>query len=151
MELTHVTIVILASMVFALAGMVGYLYWQQTRMLQHIQSLSIAISSKMIEQQPEPEPEPEVEVEAQEDAESESMPELVSETVIKEEDNATVADDRVSVDEKVYVVDGPPPTDVDDLSSKKASELRNMLTQKGIPFGKRDAKSVLIELLKASA
>jgi hypothetical protein len=40
---------------------------------------------------------------------------------------------------------------VDELSSKKASELRDLLTQKGIPFGKRDAKSVLIQLLKATA
>ena len=132
MELTHVTIVVLASMVFAIAGMVGYLYWQQTRMLQHIQSLSMAISSKMVEPEPAPEPAPEPEPEPEPEAEEE-----------EEED------DRVSVENKVDNVEGP--TDVDELSSKKASELRDLLTQKGIPFGKRDAKSVLIQLLKATA
>ena len=136
MELTHVTIVVLASMVFAIAGMVGYLYWQQTRMLQHIQSLSIAISSKMVDPEPEPEPEP-VPQPAPE-------PEPEPEPEAEEEE-----DDRVSVENKVDNVEGP--TDVDELSSKKASELRDLLTQKGIPFGKRDAKSVLIQLLKATA
>lgn len=126
------TIVVLASMVFAIAGMVGYLYWQQTRMLQHIQSLSMAISSKMVEPEPAPEPAPEPEPEPEPEAEEE-----------EEED------DRVSVENKVDNVEGP--TDVDELSSKKASELRDLLTQKGIPFGKRDAKSVLIQLLKATA
>jgi len=138
MELTHVTIVILASMVFAIAGMVGYLYWQQTRMLQHIQSLSIAISSKMVE------PEPEAEPEAEPAPEPAPEPEAKSEAEAEEDE-----DDRVSVEDKVDNVEGP--TDVDELSSKKASELRDLLTQKGIPFGKRDAKSVLIQLLKATA
>jgi hypothetical protein len=137
MELTHVTIVVLASMVFALAGMVGYLYWQQTRMLQHIQSLSIAISTKMVAPEPEPEPEPEAETEP------EAEPEAEAEADADEEE-----DDRVSVDDKVENVEGP--IDVDELSSKKASELRDLLTQKGIPFGKRDAKSVLVQLLKAT-
>jgi hypothetical protein len=125
-------------MVFAIAGMVGYLYWQQTRMLQHIQSLSIAISSKMVE------PEPEAEPEAEPAPEPAPEPEAKSEAEAEEDE-----DDRVSVEDKVDNVEGP--TDVDELSSKKASELRDLLTQKGIPFGKRDAKSVLIQLLKATA
>ena len=141
MELTHVTIVVLASMVFALAGMVGYLYWQQTRMLQHIQSLSIAVSSKMVA--PEPEPEPEEEGEAQ------VHPEPEPEHEREDAETQTTADDRLTVEGKVENVEGP--TDVDELSSKKASELRDLLTRKGIPFGKRDAKSVLIQLLKATA
>jgi hypothetical protein len=145
MELTHVTIVVLASMVFALAGMVGYLYWQQTRMLQHIQSLSIAVSSKMVA--PEPEPEPEEEGEAQVHPEPEPEPEPDHEH--EDAETQTTADDRLTVDGKVENVEGP--TDVDELSSKKASELRDLLTRKGIPFGKRDAKSVLIQLLKATA
>jgi hypothetical protein len=43
------------------------------------------------------------------------------------------------------------PVDIDDLQSKTAVQLRELLTQKGIPFGKRDSKSALIELLKATA
>jgi hypothetical protein len=137
MELTYATIVVLASMVFVLSAMVGYLYWQQTRMLQHIQSLAIVISTQMAPQQlPEPEPESDNEEEAPEEEEEE--------------------DDRVSVKEEVEKVDGPPvedkdKVDVDDLQDKTAAQLREMLTKKGIPFGKRDAKPVLIQLLKATA
>lgn len=136
MELTYATIVVLASMVFVLSGMVGYLYWQQTRMLQHIQSLAIVISTQLVPQsQPEPEPEPEPEATTQTKPEAESDDE----------------DDRVSVKDEVEHVAGPPADDVDDLESKTASQLREMLTKKGIPFGKRDAKTVLIQLLKATA
>jgi hypothetical protein len=142
MELTYVTIIVLASMIFVLAGMIGYLYWQQTRMLQHMQSLSTFIASQMTqppeehedEVQPLPEPEPESKVES--DSESED-------------------DDRLSVEEKVEVVEGPPSSkeevDIDDLQSKTATQLKELLTQKGIPFGKRDSKPVLLQLLKAIA
>ena len=134
MELTYATIVVLASMVFVLSGMVGYLYWQQTRMLQHIQSLAIVISTQLT-----PAPEPELQEEKEED----------------EEDD----DDRVSVKEEeqeVEKVEGPPPVseekvDVDDLQDKTKKQLQEMLTTKGIPFSKNDAKPVLIQLLKATA
>lgn len=140
MELTYATIVVLASMVFVLSAMVGYLYWQQTRMLQHIQSLAIVISTQLT---PQPMPEPELE-----DKQDEASP----------EDEEEEEDDRVSVKEDVEKVDGPPSeekkedkVDVDDLQEKTAAQLRDMLTKKGIPFGKRDAKPVLIQLLKATA
>jgi hypothetical protein len=150
MQLTYVAVVILASMVFVLSGMVGYLYWQQTRMLQHLQSLAGVISTHLVrrpEPQPEPEPEPEAEVEAEPETEQEQddMPLLVS---IKE----VAEDDRLSVEK----VDGPPATapitvKTDDLDKKTSAELRELLTSRGIPFGKRDAKSVLLQLLKATA
>jgi len=135
MELTYVTIVVLASMIFVLSGMVGYLYWQQTRMLQHLQSLAMALASFVESQRPEPEPEAEPEAEE---------------------------DDRLSVEveEKVEIVEGPPskaPTattdndDIDDLDGKTAPQLRELLSKKGIPYGKRDSKSVLLQLLKASS
>lgn len=140
MELTYATIVVLASMVFVLSAMVGYLYWQQTRMLQHIQSLAIVISTQLT---PQPMPEPEIE-----DKQDETSP----------EDEEEEEDDRVSVKEEVEKIDGPPSeekkedkVDVDDLQEKTAAQLRDMLTKKGIPFGKRDAKPVLIQLLKATA
>jgi hypothetical protein len=140
MELTYVTIIVLASMVFALAGMVGYLYWQQTRMLQHIQSLSVVLSSQLV--RPEPLP-------VEEEDEPEAAAEVPTETEPEKEE-----DDRVSVDEKVEVVKGPPAeqeVDVDDLQNKTSTQLRDLLTQKGIPFGKRDSKTILIQLLKASS
>jgi hypothetical protein len=129
MELTYVTIVVLASMIFVLSGMVGYLYWQQTKMLQHIQSLALALASYSESVQPQPVSEPE------------SEPDEV--------------DDRVSVELPVTTVDGPPPAaeedDVDDLHLKTAPELRELLSKKGIPYGKRDSKNTLLELLKTTA
>jgi hypothetical protein len=131
MELTYVTIVVLASMVFVLSGMVGYVYWQQTRMLQHLQSLALALATHV---------------------------EMTKQQVVEQEEEEE--DDRVSVkeEEKVEVVEGPPKEDkepkeddVDDLQDKTASELKELLTKKGIPFGKRDSKPVLIQLLKATA
>jgi hypothetical protein len=126
MQFTYVTIVVLASMMFVLSGMVGYLYWQQTKLVQHVQSLALALAThventRVVEVEEEPEAEAESEVEE---------------------------DDRVSVKETVEVVQGPP--DVDDLQTKTAPQLRELLTAKGIPFGKRDSKTALLELLKAS-
>lgn len=133
MELTYATIVILASMIFVLSGMIGYLYWQQTRMLQHIQSLAIVISTQLVPQHQEQEKHEEEVEESEEE------------------------DDRVSVkEEEVEKVEGPPAEekkedDIDDLQDKTAAQLRDLLTKKGIPFGKRDSKPVLIQLLKATA
>jgi hypothetical protein len=138
MELTYATIVILASMIFVLSGMVGYLYWQQTRMLQHIQSLAIVISTQVVPQH--------------------RHEEIVEKEEIPEEEEEE--DDRVSVEEEVDVekVEGPPEekkgdekVDIDDIQDKTATQLREMLSKKGIPFGKRDSKPMLLQLLKATA
>jgi hypothetical protein len=139
MELTYATIVVLASLVFVLSGMVGYLYWQQTRMLQNIQSLAIVVSSHFTAPPPMPEDE-EVEEKPAED-----MP-------AEEEEEAEVdEDDRVSVKEEVEKVDGPPKVDVDDLQDKTKKQLQELLTKKGLPYNKADSKTVLIQLLKATA
>lgn len=141
MDLTYVAITVLASMIFVLAGMVGYLYWQQTHMLQHLQSLALALAAH---------------VEQMRQAEIQDLVEEPEQT--QEEAPPSEDDDRLSVEK----VEGPPETDdkrssdsaspdVDDLQSKTAAELRDLLTQKGIPFGKRDSKSTLLELLKAVA
>ena len=144
MELTYATIVVLASMIFVLAGMIGYLYWQQTRMMQHLNSIAIVISTHLAPRPVQEEKEEEEEVqERHADVESEEEEE----------------DDRVSVKDEVEHVEGPKETvaetkveeDVDDLQDKTAAQLRELLTKKGIPFGKRDPKTVLIQLLKATA
>jgi len=150
MQLTYVAVVILASMVFVLSGMVGYLYWQQTRMLQHLQSLAAVLSTQLVRRaEPEPEaehePEPEPEHQPETEAAEVNLP-TVSEAVTETED-----DDRLSVDK----VDGPPAAaavaSTEDLEGKTAVQLRELLTQKSIPFGKRDSKAVLLQLLKATA
>lgn len=115
-------------------------------MLQHLQSLALALAA-VAEQIREPAPEP------------------VHVNQIGHDEESEEEDDRVSVKETVEVVEGPPKTaepstptatsadhdDVDDLQDKTSAELKDLLTKKGIPFGKRDPKSVLLQLLKATA
>ena len=126
-------------MVFVLAGMVGWLYWQQTRLFQNMNSVLMAIGdiTRAIDQSPAAEPEPESEVK------------LAPTPAVAEEDE----DDRASVEESATeVVDGPPAAiDVDALQSKTKKELQDMLSKRGLPFSKTDAKPTLISLLKATA
>jgi hypothetical protein len=138
MELTYVTIVVLASLIFVLSGMVGYLYWQQTRMLQNMGSLAMALGAHIENTRQEQVEEQPVAVDLPE------VPEVPAEESDEE-------DDRVSVKETVEVVEGPPAADIDDLQDKTSTQLRELLSKKGIPFGKRDSKSVLIQLLKATS
>jgi peptidoglycan hydrolase CwlO-like protein len=137
MELTYVTIIVLASMIFVLSAMVGYLYWQQTRILQNVQSIALALASHIESTRPQVE-----------------FVEQVQQTEPEEEDEEEEEDDRVSVEEKVETLEAPPKeseTDIDDLQDKTASELRELLTKKGIPFGKRESKASLLQLLKATS
>jgi hypothetical protein len=140
MEFLHASIALLASMVLVLAGMVGWLYWQQTRLFQNMNSIVMVIGELTRPQYVEEIPAPPVE-------ESPSAPPT---TPMPEED------DRVSVEEEapsaVEHIEGPPgPIDVDSLTSKSAKELKEMLTKRGIPFGPRDTKNALVSLLKATA
>jgi hypothetical protein len=154
MELTYVTIVVLASMIFVLSGMVGYLYWQQTRMLQHLQSLAMVVANQVSEMQEQVEnAEEEVEVEEEEipsepekGGDEHAEPDVPP---VEEEEE----DDRLSVEEVEGPVskDTPPDLDIDDLATKTVVQLRELLTQRGIPFGKRDSKTILLQLLKATA
>ena len=137
MDFLHASVALLASMVLVLAGMVGWLYWQQTRIFQNMNSIVMVIGElarpSMIEEKSEPIPVP--------------PPSPASE------------DDRVSVDEepevetesKVDIVDGPEIMDTDGLESKTKKELADMLTKRGIPYSKNDNKTTLISLLKATA
>ncbi len=127
-------------MVLVLAGMVGWLYWQQTRLFQNMNSIVMVIGelARPVAPVPVPEPEPELEPIKTDDIELEDF-----------------TDDRVSVEEenspKVEVVSGPEPIDTDGLESKTKKELTDMLTKRGIPYSKNDNKTTLISLLKATA
>lgn len=134
MEIERTAIALLASMVLVLAGMVGWLYWQQTRIVQNMGHIIAAIGE--LAQRPAvvsfPAPA------------ATKEPEPVDE---EEED-----DDRASVEhETPAVVSGPPPTDIDDLDGKSKKDLQDILTKRGIPYSKSDTKSALISLLKATA
>lgn len=147
MEFLHAALALLASMVLVLAGMVGWLYWQQQRIFQNQSNLTLVIGELArsltapkpmeIEEEvpvPEPEAEPEVEAEA-------TVPEVAPEVAPE--------DDRVSVEEGPEVVDTV--LDTDGLEGKTKKELQEILTKRGIPFGKNDNKGVLISLLKATS
>ena len=139
MDLMYVTLIILASMIFVLSAMVGYLYWQQTRMMQQLNSISFAVSSHLASIAPPELPEPEADTDAEPESE-------VQEVEVPE----TEEDDRASV-EQVEIVSAPPEPDIDDIQSKTTKQLQELLTKKGIPYGKRESKTTLMELLKATA
>lgn len=148
MEFLHASIALLASMVLVLAGMVGWLYWQQTRLFQNMNSIVMIIGELARPPVPAPLPEPE----AVTIPEPESEQEVQVKKEEAEEAEEEEEDDRVSVEETPDVVDGPPaPLDTDSLESKTTKELKDLLTKRGIPYGKRDSKNILISLLKATA
>ena len=134
MEFENAAIALLASMVLVLAGMVGWLYWQQTRMFQNMNNIVMALG-ELAQRQFTPEPE----LVEQEDIQ-------ITEVVQPEDDRLSVEEDE---EEKPAVVDGP--LEIDGLEQKSLKELRDLLTKKGIPFGKRDTKGALVSLLKATA
>ncbi len=147
MEFQHVSIALLASMVLVLAGIVGWLYWQQQRLFQNMNNI-IAIVGELARPPPIHEPEP------VEEKEVEPTTEETAPAPVREEE-----DDRVSVEEEkptgpADVVSGPPasaPLDTDNLEDKTKKELQDILSKRGIPFSKGDNKGALISLLKATA
>lgn len=146
MEFLHASLALLASMVLVLAGMVGWLYWQQTRLFQNMNSIIMVIGELA-------RPPPPVEEEL---VDLVGLSEKVGETIAElKEAAAPEEDDRASVEPeapKTESVEGPPaPLDTDGLESKSKKELQEILTKRGIPFGKGDTKSGLISLLKATA
>lgn len=148
MDLTYATILVLAAMVFVLAGMIGYVYWQQTRTIQHVQSLALLVQSLVAQPIEEQAQVAEVPVIPQAPQAPQAPQEIDEDT--DEEDE----DDRVSVEH----VSAPPATaavadimDTDDLHIKTKAQLQKQLSEKGIPYAKSDNKTTLIELLKATA
>lgn len=131
MEFEHAAIALLASMVLVLAGMVGWLYWQQTRMFQNMNNIVMVVGELAA-------------------AKTEVPPVEEAVPAVEEEE-----DDRVSVEEEkppADIIEGPPAADdTDGLEGKSKKELQDILTKRGIPFGKGDNKNALISLLKATA
>lgn len=128
----NLSVLVLATMVAVLAGMVGYMYWQQNKVIQAVTQLSGFVASQFIKQ-----PDLEVEEEDSEDDDRESVEET---TTAKEEENSPKEDKPTEI-----------VTDIDDFEGKTAVQLKELLSKKGIPYGKRDSKSVLLQLLKASS
>lgn len=121
-------------MVLVLAGMVGWLYWQQTKIFQNMNNI-VAVIGELAQRPAQiafPEPVKEEEPEPEE-----------------EDDRATVEDEGRP---EVPVVEGPPDhLDTDNLEDKTKKELQDILTKRGIPYSKSDNKGALISLLKATS
>ena len=137
MEFQQASIALLASMVLVLAGMVGWLYWQQTKIFQNMNNI-VAVIGELAQRPAQiafPEPV--------------KQEEPVTEEHEEEDDRATVEDEGRP---EVPVVDGPPDhLDTDNLDEKTKKELQDILTKRGIPFSKGDTKTSLISLLKATS
>jgi len=140
----NVSVLVLATMVLILAGMLGYLYWQQNKLMKVVASLHAYVQTL---QQPvilshdleEPVPEDEDDSDLDSELDDEKTEEKVGET--QEVQEITLEEPQTEVVTE----------DVDDLQSKTTAQLRELLNKKGIPYGKRDSKTVLLELLKASS
>lgn len=132
MNVTNVSVLVLATMVSVLAAMVGYMYWQQNRVLNAVNSLSAFISSQFVQQPP-------LDVDESED----------DRQSVEQEQEVEVVENALpeTVPAPVPV---PAPSVEDSLENKSSAELRELLSQKGVPYGKRDSKVKLLELLKAS-
>lgn len=144
MEFLHASIALLASMVLVLAGMVGWIYWQQTRLFQNMNAVALVIGDLNQTLMATQAAQPKVELA--------SVPEPTETLQRAEIPTSDDEDDRLSVPQDAEVVDGPPvPLDTDGLQEKSKKELQEILTQRGIPYSKSDAKPVLISLLKATA
>jgi hypothetical protein len=143
MEFLHAAIALLASMVLVLAGMVGWIYWQQTRLFQNMNAVALVIGDLNTTLMATQSAQPKVELA--------SVPEPTETLQRAEIPTSDDEDDRLSVPQDADVVDGPPaPLDTDGLQDKSKKELQEILTQRGIPYSKSDAKPVLISLLKAT-
>lgn len=129
----NISVLVLATMVLVLAGMVGYMYWQQNKVMSVVSSLSSFVASQLV------------------------PPLDVDSDVEEEDDRASVVEEKtVEVVDTVEIPTVPvaevkQEPDVDDLQTKTSAELREVLSKKGIPYCKRDSKSVLLQLLKASS
>jgi hypothetical protein len=130
MEFFHGIIALLSGIVLVLSGLVAWLYIQQSRQSQAINAIAIALTT----------PPPSYP----------SADEVISNNEVPIDDRVTVEehedvdDDN---DEEVEVVG----EDMTDLKSKTVAQLREMLTEKGIPFNKSDKKGTLISLVQAAS
>jgi hypothetical protein len=144
MEFLHASIALLASMVLVLAGMVGWIYWQQTRLFQNMNAVAMVIGdlnqtlmSNIVQ--------PKIEL-----ATIPEPTETLQRADIPVSDDEE--DDRLSIEKEAEVISGPPEAlDMDGLQDKSKKELQEILTTRGIPYSKSDAKGILISLLKATA
>ena len=151
-EFIHGVVALLAGLILVLTALVGWLYLQQSRMSHAINALAVAITApppsfmyssldKQRSSEEESAPQPPQHGEDHDDRMS-----------VHEAADSSVPMEDISAD--IQVLEAPPaeaPSADDDVAGKTISQLRDMLTAKGIPFNKSDKKSTLISLVQVSA
>lgn len=142
MEFEQAAIALLASMVLVLAGMVGWLYWQQTRMFQNMNSI-VMVVGELASRPTFTAPEAVADEEVQPTTED-----TVSPPIPEDEDDRVSVEAEADQTVQATLVEGP---DTDDLDGKTKKELQDILVKRGIPFSKGDTKPALISLLKATS
>jgi len=143
MEFFHGIVALLAFVVLILAGMVAWLYMQQTRLLQAVNALAIAISTP---------PPPMLVAEPQK--EESSTPEPAAPPADAEEDDRVSVyedEDDESTEVEAETKQSEDVPEIVDYTKRTIAELRDLLTQKGIPFNKSDKKTTLVSLIQATA
>ena len=149
-EFIHGVVALLAGLILVLTALVGWLYLQQSRMSHAINALAVAVTapppSFMYSELP---------------AHSEPVGEPISEASAgDDEDRLSVHDiDAPAETPAEATAEAPVPTvedggaedSADAVAGKTVSQLRDMLTAKGIPFNKSDKKPTLISLIQVSS
>jgi hypothetical protein len=157
MEFFHGIVALLAGIVLVLTGLVAWLYIQQSRMSQAINALAVAVTAPPVSFTASLPPELHEEEQAPQD-EYADLPPLESHDEVQEAhvpemepvgELVPETDDRVSVHEEVEEAQVQT-MDAVDVSGKTVAELRQLLTERGIPFNKSDKKSTLISLVQVA-
>jgi hypothetical protein len=147
-EFIHGIVALLAGVILVLSATVAWLYVQQSRTMHAINALAVAVTapppSFMFASPPaDPSPEPPVEMS------SEAPAEDLVEKPEHEDDRISVHDVDASPAEAA--ADAAPSDAIESVQGKTVSQLRDILTAKGIPFNKSDKKPVLISLVQISS
>jgi hypothetical protein len=163
MEFFHGIVALLAGIVLVLTGLVAWLYIQQSRMSQAINALAVAVTAPPVsftaslppELHEEDQAPAQTQTQEYQEQEYADMPPLesVQEAHVPEMEQVgelvPETDDRVSVHEEVEEAQVQT-MDAVDVSGKTVAELRQLLTERGIPFNKSDKKSTLISLVQVA-
>ena len=162
MEFFHGIVALLAGIVLVLTGLVAWLYIQQSRMSQAINALAVAVTAPPVSFTASLPPELHEEEQAPQQLEHEQeqeyadlppLEESVQEAHVPEmeqvDELVPETDDRVSVHEEVEEAQVQT-MDAVDVSGKTVAELRQLLTERGVPFNKSDKKSTLISLVQVA-
>jgi len=153
MEFFHGIVALLAGIVLVLTGLVAWLYIQQSRMSQAINALAVAVTAPPVSFTASLPPELHEEEQDYSDIPPLESHDQVQEAHVPEMEQVgelvPETDDRVSVHEEVEEAQVQT-MDAVDVSGKTVAELRQLLTERGIPFNKSDKKSTLISLVQVA-